>query len=130
MSDLTASLWITLIGMGLVFVGILLLWGLMEAIVRITARFATEEEEGGEQGEESAEAETESAAEEPAVPSSGQKKRAAAAAVAVALALRKPAACMIVPAGGHNGSAWQAVTRASQLNHPTQIARKSRGSVR
>ncbi len=128
MSDLVASLWITLIGMGLVFIGILLLWGLMEAIVRITARFARNEEEEGE--EEEGEAESESEAAPTPAPGNALKQRAAAAAVAVALALRKPAARILLPHPADGGSAWQAVTRASQLNHPTQLARKSRGSVR
>ncbi len=125
MSDLVASLWITLIGMGLVFIGILLLWGLMEVIVRVTARFAgKEEEEGEEEGESEPEA-----APLPAVDGS-LKKRAAAAAVAVALALRKPVARVPLARPADGGSAWQSVARASQLNHPTQLARKSRGNVR
>jgi sodium pump decarboxylase gamma subunit len=118
MSPLVQSLWITLIGMGLVFIAILLLWGLMEGLMRLSARFIKEE------GEESAEEEGEA---EPVVAAaSDQKKRAAAAAVAIAMALRKPVG-RPAPSGG---SAWQAVTRASQLNQPTHITRKTRGSVR
>jgi Na+-transporting methylmalonyl-CoA/oxaloacetate decarboxylase gamma subunit len=135
MSDLVASLWITLIGMGLVFIGILLLWGLMEAVVRITARYAPDK---SSEEEADADSETEAA---PAggpeglpAPAASQKRRAAAVAVAIALALRKPAARLSLPLerihAGASSSAWQSVTRASQLNHPTQIARKSRGSVR
>ena len=86
MTPLVTSLWITLIGMGLVFIAILLLWGLMEALMRFTARFAADE------------------------------------------AFRRPAARAVLPPA--TGSAWQAVNRASLLNNPPHIARKSRGSVR
>jgi sodium pump decarboxylase gamma subunit len=123
MSPLVASLWITLIGMGLVFVAILLLWGLMEALMSLTARFASKEAE-----EEAAEAEEAEQTEALPAPTSDQKKRAAAAAVAIVMALRRPATRPNLPAA--SGSGWQAVTRASQLNQPTHITRKSRGSVR
>ncbi len=122
MSPLVASLWITLIGMGLVFVAILLLWGLMEALMRLTARFASKEAEEEAAGEEAEQPEALPA------PTSDQKKRAAAAAVAIAMSLRRPATRPNLPAP--SGSGWQAVTRASQLNQPTHITRKSRGSVR
>jgi sodium pump decarboxylase gamma subunit len=123
MSPLVASLWITLIGMGLVFIAILLLWGLMEGLMSLTARFAAKEAE-----EEAAEGEETEQPEALPMPTSDQKKRAAAAAVAVAMALRRPATRPNLPAA--SGSGWQAVTRASQLNQPTHITRKSRGSVR
>jgi sodium pump decarboxylase gamma subunit len=123
MSPLVTSLWITLIGMGLVFIAILLLWGLMEGLMRLAPHLGADESEEGE-GEEEGEAE---AAPE-ALPAGDRKKRAAAAAVAIAMALRRPSARKLSASSG--GSAWQAVTRASQLNHPTHITRKSRGSVR
>ena len=67
MSNLiTLSLLITLIGMGLVFGAIVLLWGLMSLMTRIL----TEREAGSDAPDEARE----------------QKARAAAAAVAVALA--------------------------------------------
>lgn len=124
MSPLVTSLWITLIGMGLVFIAILLLWALMEVLMRFTARFAAEE---------TAEGEAEEAEGEPAAPPApaahlGQKQKAAAAAVALAMALRRPA--LKTTPSGSAGSAWQAVTRSSQLNHANHIPRKSRGSVR
>jgi sodium pump decarboxylase gamma subunit len=124
MSPLVQSLWITLIGMGLVFIAILLLWGLMEGLMRLSARFVKEEvEESEEQGEE------EVYSSEPVLAVvSDQKKRAAAAAVAIALALRKPVGRSAAAQTG--GTAWQAVTRASQLNQATHITRKPRGSVR
>ena len=66
MNPLTTSLWITAIGMGLVFGAILLLWGLMSLMTRLLAETETDHEAQDEARE--------------------QKARAAAAAVAVALA--------------------------------------------
>jgi Na+-transporting methylmalonyl-CoA/oxaloacetate decarboxylase gamma subunit len=66
MSSLTTSLWITLIGMGLVFGAIILLWGLMSLLTRILAVRETSLEVQNESRE--------------------KKARAAAAAVAVVLA--------------------------------------------
>ena len=43
-SDLSTALWITLLGMVLVFIGILLLWGMMELLVRITRKREKAEE--------------------------------------------------------------------------------------
>ncbi len=128
MTPLVQSLWITLIGMGLVFVGILLLWGLMEVLMRFSARFSVEEDQKSPE-EEPAEPETSHTEEIP--PSAANlepKKRAAAAAVAIALALR-PAPTLAAPPSSA-GSAWQTVTRSSQLNQATHIPRKTRGSVR
>lgn len=66
MNTLIISLWITALGMGLVFGAILLLWGLMSLMTRLL----TEREAGPEVPDEAR----------------AQKARAAAAAVAVALA--------------------------------------------
>jgi sodium pump decarboxylase gamma subunit len=125
MSPLATSLWITLIGMGLVFVAILLLWALMEILMRLTARFAAAEAEESEA--EDAESEI-VALPTPVAASQGQKQKAAAAAVAIAMALRRPT--IKTTPSGPSGSAWQAITRSSQLNHANHIPRKSRGSVR
>jgi len=126
MSTLVSSLWITLIGMSLVFIAILVLWGLMEVLMRFTARFAAKEAEGV--GEESMEGGMERAEESLPAVTPDQRKRAAATAVALALALRRPAGR--IPKAQNTGSAWQAVNRTGQLNNPPQITRKSRGSVR
>ncbi|MGD8406402.1 MAG: OadG family protein [Anaerolineales bacterium] len=66
MSALTTSLWITLIGMSLVFGAIILLWGLMSLMTRILAERETSLKVQNESRE--------------------KKARVAAAAVAVALA--------------------------------------------
>jgi len=107
MDNLFLSLQITVIGMGLVFAAILLLWGMMAALVRFTP--------------DKTEAETapaESAADQ------DRRRRAAAVAVAVALAqtdtdrLREfpePPTAIV--------SAWQAVQRSRQLSQRGPRAR-------
>lgn len=107
------ALWITLIGMGLVFLAIILLWGLLALLVRITA-------------ERQAAVKT---VEPPVEPLAGEddlrlldrKRRAAAAAAAAALSLQKqtseayaPLPRSSEPAGPV--SSWQAVQRAGQLS--------------
>lgn len=119
-SPLTATLWITLIGMGLVFIAILMLWGLMEAMMRFSARFSGNHnpELPGETSEEL------EIAEVPILSAAGdQKKHAAAAAVAIALALI-PEVRHAAPTQSA-GSAWQAVNRTRQLTQSTHITRKS-----
>ncbi len=125
MSPLESSLWVTLIGMVLIFVSVLLLWGVMDVLMRLTARSAAAESEGG--STEGTEEIVESAAKATPSPVSDQKKRAAAAAVAVALSLRRPASRVALPQ--NSSSAWLAVNRSNQLNHPLHVTRKSRGSV-
>ncbi|MDD1749239.1 MAG: hypothetical protein LUO89_05120 [Methanothrix sp.] len=119
-SPLIATLWITLIGMALIFISVLLLWGLMEALVKFSARSGGDEkhEFSGEIGEDEHmdQLPTPSAA-------SSQKKRATAAAVAIALALR-PGAHRVAPPPS-TSSAWQAVNRTRQLTQSTHITRKS-----
>jgi Na+-transporting methylmalonyl-CoA/oxaloacetate decarboxylase gamma subunit len=102
-SDLIVALQITVVGMGLVFAAILLLWGLMALLVRLTP------ERGEEQTQEASDdrlAETE------------RKRRAAAVAVAIALAQqaesREPNEFPLPPTP--LVSAWQAVMRTSMLN--------------
>lgn len=126
MSPFVSALWITLIGMGLVLVAILLLWGLIEILMRITARSAANEVEAGEDGDAIVESQTAGLTVLTAGPE--RKQRAAAAAVAVAMAMQRPSIQPVLT--GPSGSAWQAITRSSQLNHATHIPRKSRGSVR
>jgi hypothetical protein len=108
------ALWITLVGMGLVFVAILLLWGGMALLVRLTA--AREERPAADATPEDA----------LVAPSSGaipedallldRKRRAAAAALAAALALRAEtgASREAFPAGSL--SPWQAVYRAGRFS--------------
>ncbi len=131
MSTTVSTLWITLIGMGLVFIGILALWGLMELIVKVTNWYALkhpEEEEGEEEASEAA-----PIVETLPAPTT-DKQQAVAAAVAVALALDTEAeleAPVFAQPQVGQASAWQAVMRSAQLNQrANQFNRKSRGNVR
>lgn len=106
MSDvLGIGLQITVIGMGLVFAVIILLWGGMFALVRLMDDHAPSE---------AAEAEAEAAA---AAQERARKQRAAAAAVAIALAQARDDKPHLFPEPPTAlVSAWQAVMRANQLN--------------
>jgi hypothetical protein len=135
MSNISASLLITLIGMVLVFIALGILWGLMEATVKGSAWYNKRHPEEVEEEEE--EIEEARAAEVEALPvgSSTLKHKAAAAAVAVALALESesPAAATEPQASGYYAqpSAWKSVMRSAQLTQRSnQFTRKSRGNVR
>ncbi len=120
---LTSSLWITLIGMGLVFIALFLLWGLMELMVRLTARHA--------EGELAELAEIPSSQEEPAETPDLVilRHRAAAAAVALALAMNQEDDNNQSEGMGAPLSGWQPVLRSNQLNqHSNMYSRKPRGS--
>lgn len=122
-SIMVNALWITLIGMGLVFIALILLWGLMELMMRVTSRAARAEVA------DAAEAEVAAAALE-APAASGRSKAALAAAVAVAVALAQhQAAAHVEGPVNANISVWQAAMRTSRLNQrANQYMRKQRGS--
>ncbi len=132
MTTTISTLWITLIGMGLVFIGLLALWGMMELIVKLTARYNLRHPEEAEEEEETGE-EIQVVAAPPAA--DVLKPQAAAVAVAVALALEaeSEAAAPVLSYPQFNGgqaSAWQAVMRSAQLNQRSnQFSRKPRGNV-
>ena len=122
MSNLSNALWITVIGMGLVFLAILLLWGLMALLVRLTG-----EKELGPLADE-----TSSPADAAAAPShvdlvlSARKRKAAVAAVAVVLA-RKGLREQYAHPAEHAASGvnlWQAVHRASELKGRANLQKK------
>jgi Na+-transporting methylmalonyl-CoA/oxaloacetate decarboxylase gamma subunit len=106
MHDLGIALEITVIGMGLVFGSIILLWGVMSLLMTITTKL---EDRAAEQPE----------AETTPMPTPNDtelKRRAAIAAVAVALAREsdaKPHAFPLPPTA--MVSAWQSVMRGRQL---------------
>jgi Na+-transporting methylmalonyl-CoA/oxaloacetate decarboxylase gamma subunit len=129
MSPLSSALIITAIGMGLVFIAIIALWGLMELMVRVTARYATGEETP--ESEESPE-EVEPVIENAAEPLDGLgelKRKAAAAAVVLALAKESEQPVYAQMSSYTSGSAWQAVSRGGQLNQrATLYSRKSKGN--
>lgn len=111
MSNLGISLIITVLGMGLVFIAILLLWGLMEIVVKSTAKENTRKE----------------AEDEGNIPESGGlKERVAAAAVAVALALRRSsgAASSLMTDERGAPSVWLAAGRLAALERPAPLKRK------
>lgn len=117
---LNNALWITLIGMGLVFIAILLLWGLMALIVRIFA-----EREAPVQAVEEPSAAQPAALAQSASPADGdRKRRAAAAAVAVALAVQHTARQPRSKAPNGALSPWQSVHRAGQLSQRVYTSRK------
>jgi sodium pump decarboxylase gamma subunit len=122
MSPIVTSLWITLVGMGLVFIGLLLLWGLMELMVRFIKDGSPKEEKVV--AKEAAEQE---AAPQPVVAGSTVKARAAAAAVAAAIALAEQPKSVVEetvfepPVPGI--TAWQAVLRAGQLNQRSHYSK-------
>ena len=128
MSPINSALIITAIGMGLVFIAIIALWGLMELMVRVTARYAAEEaaaeaEEGGEEAEPPVEI-----AAEPVDGLADLKRKAAAAAVVLALAQEEEQPVYAQMSSYTSGSAWQAVSRGGQLNQrATLYSRKSKG---
>lgn len=122
---LSQGLLMTAIGMGLVFLALIFLWGLINLIARLPI--------GAKREEEAAPAEEVEAA-PPTPPAEDNRQalraRAAAAAVAAALAMQR-SAMRIAPPTGQTVSAWQAARRSSQFALNAQItSRKTRSSVR
>jgi Na+-transporting methylmalonyl-CoA/oxaloacetate decarboxylase gamma subunit len=116
MTPIVSALIITALGMGIVFLGIVLLWGLMALMVRVFQ----EKPQAEDAPEEAAEIIA-----EPAAESGGLKRRAAAAAVAVVLSLRRAAP---VRSANSELTPWQAAARASQMQQRLQLfTRKNRG---
>jgi Na+-transporting methylmalonyl-CoA/oxaloacetate decarboxylase gamma subunit len=127
MSLMNSALIITAIGMGLVFIAIIALWGMMELMVRVTARFAKEEvpeeDEVGVSGVEADPADAEETVDELA----GLKRKVAAVAVALALSQQNESTYSQIPSYTA-GTAWHSVSRSGQLNqHANLYERKSRG---
>ncbi|GAP12166.1 sodium pump decarboxylases, gamma subunit [Bellilinea caldifistulae] len=124
---LSQGLLMTLIGMGLVFLALIFLWGLINLIASLP--IGTKEKE--EEVPAAEETQVEAAAPPPAEDDRQVlRARAAAAAVAAALAMQRSAMRVAPPAGGAI-SAWQAARRSSQFALNAQItSRKTRSSVR
>jgi Na+-transporting methylmalonyl-CoA/oxaloacetate decarboxylase gamma subunit len=118
MDQITQSLLITAIGMGLVFILIILLWGFMAALVTITNRwdFMAQIEAGPE----------EATPDSPATPG-GNKPGIVAVAITAAIASGQKVFRITPPQPG-SSSSWQAVTRANTLSQISAIfTRKPRG---
>jgi Na+-transporting methylmalonyl-CoA/oxaloacetate decarboxylase gamma subunit len=115
MNTLTQGLLITLIGMGLVFLAIVLLWGMMALMVRLGSK---PEESSSEQS--SAEVQDN----QPETPDRSQdmkKRLAAAAAVAYALTRKAKDSQSVEKLSGLSGNAWQTTQRAQVLQGKANI---------
>ena len=112
-SEIIQTLQITLVGMGLVFGAILLLWGVMALLMRITAGRRLPAEPILNAQDYALQEETEER---------DRKHRAAIVAVATALSLDKQAPHEFPLPPTAIVSAWQAVMRANNIH--------KRGSVR
>lgn len=131
MSNISAGLLITLIGMGLVFIALLLLWGLMDAMVRLSNRFFPDRGEEGDGADE----DVDNGAEVTLVPAEAGdetdlRAQAAAAAVAVALAIKprgNAPAALSVGSQGVSTSSWQAVHRANRLTQRLNLFSRKTG---
>ncbi len=118
MQPIISALWITLIGMGLVFIAILLLWGMMALLVKLTPDKA--EAESANQPE--------LPAAQPSIPEADgltqRKRRAAVAAVIAARILQSTP-----PASGMQAqpapSPWQSSQRAASLTLAASATRKA-----
>jgi Na+-transporting methylmalonyl-CoA/oxaloacetate decarboxylase gamma subunit len=109
MNTISQGLLITLIGMGLVFLAIVLLWGLMSLMVRL----------GAEKDDDADQEETSTAS--PAEPAVSKKRLAAAAAVALALADRAAKYQLLQKPAETPGNIWQAAQRAQVLQGKANI---------
>lgn len=118
------GLLIAAIGMGLVFLALIMLWGLMALMVNI--RF-----KGGKKGTKKEDVPVE-AGEVPAAKEPADDLRAPAAAAAVAAALRlRGHAVRAVPHAPKTLSPWQVAGRFSQFSQNRMITnRKPRGSAK
>ncbi len=115
MSPIVQGLIITAIGMGLVFVAILALWGLMILLVRITA-----DRPKAVEAQEPQTADLDESASTPAVNDKQQLHLAAAAAVAVALQLAQRTN-QVTPQDSSGISPWQAAHRAAMLSRSPRV---------
>ena len=124
MNPITQGLLITAIGMGLVFIAILLLWALMDILVRITNDKTTKTVIAN--GEKSTE-------EVPVIETDTKSHRlqhVASVAVAIAMSLQKQFP-IIKPQESGTTSAWQSSRRSQVLNQSAALLnRKSRGTTK
>jgi sodium pump decarboxylase gamma subunit len=129
MTNISAGLIITLIGMGLVFLALILLWGLMYLMVRIANRIFPDAEEGGA-GEDNDPGDDVMPLNAAGLPENEMHVKAAAAAVAVRLALKTSAISLAAFAAGSqvpSASSWQAVHRANRLTQRLNLFSRKTG---
>jgi flagellar basal body-associated protein FliL len=124
MSTLTATLWISLISIVLLFAAMAVLWGLMALMARIPAGAKEEEATPDAIPDE----DVPTLADTPLVSAKASKQKAAALAVAVALAVRQSAPALVMTHTDGDVSPWQAMLRAGRMSQRSQIfVRKARG---
>lgn len=116
--NILISIQITLVGMTLVFLALILLWWLMELLVRLTALRApkTADAPAAAGGQPASLAPETGAAAGDASAESARRQQAAAIAVALALAEKDHQAREFPIPPTAIVSAWQAVNRANMLN--------------
>lgn len=127
MNPLTQGLIITVIGMGLVFLIILLLWALMDFLVKVTSDKPIKQEEAVVVPQELVENVGISS-----IPEGNLNRlhKIAAVAVAIALNLNKQTP-VIKPQESSSISAWQSSKRTQVLNQSAALLnRKSRGTTK
>ncbi len=108
-------IWISLLGAGLVVIGLILLWFLMDALVKITAE--KKKASGEKQSNTFVNLEIES------------EHRRVAAAIAVSIALLNSPLQTSVDQSGKTLAAWQIANRFRQLNnlpHAVSLKRKDK----
>ena len=124
MNPIIQGLLITVIGMGLVFVAILLLWGLMIVIVRITDESKTAKKTIVIEMENTGGTSTSS------LEDSKKLQKVAAVSVAIAMSLQKTFP-IIKPQPSSPVSPWQAAKRNQVFGQTTALLnRKSRGKTK
>jgi Oxaloacetate decarboxylase, gamma chain. len=109
------ALLISLIGGGMVFVGLILLWGMMDILVRLTAEKEAPVEAGPALGEE--------------IPRPESKMKAAAAAAAVAVAMQKASVSGASPTDGNRLSPWLSAGRSRQIESSRTITHRKKGAA-
>jgi Na+-transporting methylmalonyl-CoA/oxaloacetate decarboxylase gamma subunit len=98
----------------MVFIGLILLWIMMDILVRLTSRGKTPD----------ATVPTDAAEDVPVEAGSLLKQQAAAAAVATALALSSAARPVVVPQDKAALSPWQSTHRIRQINQTNALPRR------
>ncbi|HWQ04041.1 MAG TPA: OadG family protein [Longilinea sp.] len=129
MTDISAGLIITLIGMGLVFLALILLWGLMYLMVLFANRIFPDREEGGA-GEDNDPGDEVLPLEGAGLTENEMHLKSAAAAVAVGLALKTGAnavAALALGSPAQSASSWQAVHRANRLTQRLNLFSRKTG---
>lgn len=104
-ANLESALLITAIGMSLVFLAIILLWGLMALLVRVTADRKPKESMSEADSDAGQNAEFEDSL----------RMRAAAVAVAISLGIHRLHSGLSTPIPSSTISPWQSVMRPRQL---------------